>query len=163
MRNRTLILLLLGGAVTALAWCLGHNPATLGRLDQAETSALVRDACKVPEYLSILARSRTRKQELNAKLAASHDLMARKERLGRDVLAGRLTLRQAAARFWEAAKAVDYPWDHYADSHPEWPREVRCGHYLIDQIIPILEDEGKDATPTVAKLWAEVKTWQEQH
>ena len=60
--------------------------------------------------------------------------MERKDQLSRDVLAGRITLREAAYLFREASEGCPYLWDYLVESHPDWQVEKRCAYYVIDGV-----------------------------
>jgi hypothetical protein len=97
--------------------------------------------------------------ELAAQREAIRDRIEQKDRIARDVVEGRLALREAADRFYEVSKGAPYVWDLYKEKHPEWPLEVRCAHLVIDEVEVILRDKQQESSSVIEPLREEVASW----
>jgi hypothetical protein len=101
-----------------------------------------------------------RSKALTAQRERVQAIAKQKRALAHELLAGRLTLRQAAGLYWDVSKNAPYPWDHCARNHPEWSLEVRCAKYVIEEVTSIVMDESnRHPAELVAKLEAEKESW----
>jgi hypothetical protein len=103
-----------------------------------------------------------RERVRQATLAQQHEVMqrrlARKRQIAVEVLGGRLSLQAAADQFWEISKDAPYPWDIYKEIYPDWSRQARCAHYVIDDIEGMLAEPG--TSHSIAEvLRAQVAAW----
>jgi hypothetical protein len=100
-----------------------------------------------------LRRQRDRGEDLEVLSRATADRMGLKDKIAREVLAGRLRLRSAAARFRVLCDGVAYVWDHYKQTHPAWSEERRCCQYVIDSAAALLRDDANsDALEIIGDL-----------
>ena len=130
---------------------IGGLTALALQLD-ADCGAELCDCFQVPQYLQVLQRENNRTGMLEVDGQTILQVMANKEEIAREVLAGRLKLRDAAARLRDVGQAVSYDWDHYRWTEPNWSEERRCCQYVIDHIRGILLDQNQDPAATVRVL-----------
>jgi hypothetical protein len=126
---------------------------------QIDTEVLARQIERMQQVPFVFVQQRSLAGDLDSELAIRHRVTARKRAVTEDLLAGRTTLRQAAAEFNALDKELRFQWDRYADMHPEWSAEICCAHYVIDEVHYILRSEDKDSATKVAELEAELATW----
>ena len=100
-----------------------------------------------------------RKERLTAEQAATSCRIASNDRISREVLEGRQTLRRAAAEFQQVNGDFEGMWIEYASEHPGWSQEKLGAVGVIKGVQAILLDGGQDGAETVAVLWAEVEHW----
>jgi hypothetical protein len=115
------------------------------------------DSVNFPRHLLTLNHECDRTEHLDAKDQAILRSMEAKEQIARDVLAGRLSLRAAAAQFRVVAQTVTYDWDLYRFSQPTWSEERRCCQYVIDSVVELLFLENQEPTEAVRKLTKEAE------
>jgi phage FluMu protein gp41 len=97
----------------------------------------VADGCdlfNVPKSLQTISQEGKRGQSLDAQDQVILRRMQTQDQIAKEVLAGRLSLNEAAAQFRVLANDAPYDWDHYRPTHPTWSLERRCCQYVIDHI-----------------------------
>jgi hypothetical protein len=125
------------------------------QLDRDQLKTFVGELWFLPAHHLALRREWQRSDKLEVQQQLTHDVMEQKGKLARQVVAGQMSLRQAASRFGDLSKNTPYFWDHYQLSHPDWPAELRYAKYVIDLVEDVLRDENKNPTELVKRLWAE--------
>jgi len=127
--------------------------------DQELLASLARDMWELPVNHRQVQHESLRFEDLTVAQAATAQRMERKDQLSRDVLAGRITLREAAYLFREASEGCPYLWDYLAERHPDWQVEKRCAYYVIDGVRAELKNAGQDPTPVVDDLLRQADNW----
>jgi hypothetical protein len=140
---------------------IGGATLTALQLDMEALATFSTDLVHVVDNELMLQRAHGRCEELQVEFQHTQGRMAQKRQLAKEVIAGRLTLRQAAAQFEAMSRGVPYGWDHCAASHPEWPLLIRCAHYVIEQVEYEMALQPKEAPAVLAKLRAEKDAWQQ--
>ena len=114
--------------------------------------------CDDPAVMLAFLRGKGRERKLRL-FAAACCRIASNDRISREVLEGRQTLRRAAAEFQQVNGDFEGMWQEYAAQHPGWSQQKLGAVGVIKGVQAILQDEGQDAGETVAVLWAEVEHW----
>jgi hypothetical protein len=117
------------------------------------------DLCSLPTNFARAQKAREYSIDLATQREAIAVRIEQKEQIAREVMEGRLPLRQAADRLYEVSKASPYDWDIYRDEHPDWSMQVRCAYLVIDEVEAILRDQQQEPSPVTAPLRKEVATW----
>jgi hypothetical protein len=142
------------GRLVTCVGLLGGLTALALQLDN-DWAGQVRDCFSVPRNLVLLQDESVRSDELERKQEGVTRVIARKDEIARAVIAGRLSLREAAALFREAGAGVPYDWDTALTTHPEWSLERRCCQYVISTVEYQLRCEDRDPRPVVEALTRE--------
>jgi hypothetical protein len=129
------------------------------QLDRMALAGVSRDLITMIRSPAIMQEEGDRSQVLADDLQRMQEMIAGKRRLADELLAGRLTLRQAAAEFEALSKNAPHDWDYYAPAHPEWSLEIRCAQYVIEEVEWNLRDAKRDPQPIVKHLQAEKASW----
>jgi hypothetical protein len=130
------------------------------QLDLHGLAACGDDLFKTAANPLYLQQQLAREERLNARAQQESSIVRQKRELACALVAGRLTLHQAAARFAEVSKDLPYTWDYCAACHPEWSLDMRCAHYVIEEVQEVLsERRSKDTEKIVARLREEKNTW----
>jgi hypothetical protein len=109
----------------------------------------------LPQQVAYLYRQNRYGEKLQATSDETFKRIRAKDRIAREVLAGRLDLRAAVASFVEVSKDATYDWDHYQPSRPDWSAQRRCAQYVIDLVEGLLIQAHRDPTPVVSALTEE--------
>ena len=112
--------------------------------DQKRLARVARDMWELPINHRQARHESQRCEDLTAQQTATNQRVERKDQLSREVLAGRLSLREAAYQFRDASEGCPYSWDYLVESHPEWAIEKRCAYYVIDGVRAELKNAGQD-------------------
>jgi hypothetical protein len=141
--------------------------ATAGVAGVAALSCLVcRDAARetgldfwrLPEWRRQAEDGLRRGEELEAQLAAVRQCYAAKRQALAEVVAERLTLREAAARFRQADLVNPiFPWDAFPDLYPGDTDGERHCREVIHHVRLELRDEPARAAAVVARLEGELQ------
>jgi hypothetical protein len=141
--------LILVGLLVAAACCA--RPEWMARMDL--------DVWELPGLLSRVEQERQREASLNLDAANLQDLIQRKEEVLTELLAGRLTLAQATARFRGLVSSSEGFWCYVRLAHPALPEAESVGRYLIDWAGQRLA-ERPERTRVLARLRAELEEMQ---
>jgi hypothetical protein len=134
---------------------------TLLQLDPQAVRQFGQNLEQLLQYPDTMAREHDRAERLECSHCRTVGHMEAKQALASQVLAGTVSLREAAVRFEQLSTGSPYPWDYLADEHPEWSVEVRCGHYVIDAVqYELANNRRLRANGTLARLQAEVAAWE---
>src|SRR5262249_26386093 len=111
-----------------------------------------------PSFWDEAQQEQRRGEELDARLA---DAVRRSEvtmATGAGVIAGRLTLREAAARYRALARGnPDFPWETFRRTYAGASDEERFCRQVIDAVQMELKDQPDEAAEVVARLEAELQ------
>jgi hypothetical protein len=106
----------------------------------------------LPQQVGYLYHQNRFGEKLQEKSDETLKRILAKNRIARDVVAGRVDLRAAVASFVEVSKDASYDWDHYKQSCPHWSAQRRCAQYVIDLVAGLLIDGHRDPTALVLAL-----------
>jgi hypothetical protein len=74
-----------------------------------------------------------------------------------DVIAGRCSLPEAAARFWELNRSMSaFHWENFRRAYPGATNGERCCRHVIQHVVSRLEDEPNRREAVVGRLKAEL-------
>jgi hypothetical protein len=101
-----------------------------------------------------------RATELEARIAASRLRLSFKKETAAEVVAGRLTLREAAARLREAdERSPEFNREAFRSLVPGRTDEERYGRQVIRHVEGLLNDRPGEAAEVVARLEAELREY----
>src|SRR5262249_23106359 len=150
--GRPLVRLLVGGGAAILLLIavayLSSNGPDPGAADEGGE----------PSFWDEAQQEQIRREELDARLA---DAVRRAEvtvATVEGVIAGRLTLREAAARYRALARGnPDFPWETFHRTYAGASEEERFCRQVIDAVQKELRDQPDEAARVVARLVAELE------
>lgn len=129
--------------------------AILARMDPEEYTQLAAGFLELPHNCFVYADETQRSDSIAGEKQAVTERVQAKKQLVRDVLEGKVSLRQAAEHYGELCRDIAYAWDCFGKDHPNWSEEMRNMQRVIDEVKYLLLDEGQDPTEAVARLEAE--------
>jgi hypothetical protein len=121
-------------------------------------AALGLDSESVFDLAMANERARLQTQELMAKDRQIVDNLEGKQKIVRDLLDERLTLRQAAARFQELNEACPaYDWERFRENFPGRTYEERHCRQVLTAVRPYLDSDRSAARDRLARLETELE------
>ena len=135
---------------------LGLLAGTVGFLGTGLLARLGIEGWDLPGSLDMLEEAREREETLATKVELAKARRATLDRVARDLLAGRLTLSQAAGRFRDLLADCEALWAHLAEEVPGRTEEERLCRYVIGWATSLL-DRDREAVVR-ASLEAELES-----
>jgi hypothetical protein len=150
--KRVLLTVLLACGAMVIGLLLARN--TVGELGN--------DGLTGMGWISMYHQERNRNRVLDERRRQMNEVVGAKRTIAIEVIADRMTLRQAVAQFLAVCRDSPYCWDYLGETKAGLPPEFRSAQYIVEEVDYQLQAQGKNSAHVLARLRTEIEGWQPQ-